>query len=72
MYKVAEYTGPEARECAKEKVPFGMGLGEVLADRAEAVIIYGSSMTDPGDDFTKMVAFDREGIKLATITLPGY
>ena len=49
-----------------------MGLGEVLADRAEAVIIYGSSMTDPGDDFTKMVAFDREGIKLATITLPGY
>ena len=72
MYKVAEYTGPEARKCAREKAPFGMGLGEGLADRAEAVVVYGSSFTDPGDDFTRMVAFDAEGVKLATITLEGY
>lgn len=72
MYKVAEHIGPAARKCAREKVPFGMGLGEGLANRAEAVIVYGSSFSDPGDDFTKMVAFDSEGVKLATITLPGY
>jgi hypothetical protein len=72
MHKIAEYKGPTARKYAKEKAPYGMGLGEGLADRAEAIIIYGSSFDDPGDDFTRMVAFDAEGIKLATITLEGY
>jgi len=72
MYKVAEYTGSDARKCAREKAPLGMGLGEGFAGRTETVIIYGSSFTDPGDDFTRMVAFDSEGVKLATITLPGY
>jgi hypothetical protein len=72
MHKIAEYKGAMARRCAQEKAPFGMGLGEGLATRTEAVIIYGSSFTDPGEDFTRMVAFDNEGVKLATITLNGY
>lgn len=72
MHKIAEYKGTMARRCAQEKAPYGMGLGEGLANRADAVIIYGSSFADPGDDFTRMVAFDSKGIKLATITLEGY
>jgi hypothetical protein len=72
MYKVAEYIGAEARRFAKDKAPLGMGLGGGLADRAETIVIHGSSFDDPGEDFTKMVAFDNEGVKLATITLNGY
>jgi hypothetical protein len=72
MHEIARYKGVMARRCAKEKSPYGMGLGEGLSSRAEAVIIYGSGFADPGEDFTRMVAFDKEGIKLATITLHGY
>ena len=72
MYKVAEYIGAHAKRCAGEKAPFGMGLNEGLSARAEAVVVYGSSFDDPGNDFTRMVAFDSEGVKLATITLEGY
>lgn len=72
MYKVAEYTGPAARRVAKDKAPLGMGLGDGFADRTERVVIHGSSFNDPGEDFTQMVAFDNDGVKLATITLNGY
>jgi hypothetical protein len=72
MHKIAEYKGKMARRCAREKAPYGMGLGEGLSNRAEEIIIYGSSFTDPGEDFTRMVAFDSNGVKLATITLNGY
>ncbi len=72
MHEIARYKGAMARRCAQEKAPYGMGLAEGLSGRAEAVIIYGSSISDPGEDFTRMVAFDSKGIKLATITLNGY
>lgn len=72
MYKIAEYKGATARRCAQKKAPYGMGLSEGLSGRAEAVIIYGSSFDDPGEDFTRLVAFSKEGVKLATITLNGF
>lgn len=72
MYKIAEYIGEDARRCAMEKIPLGMGLKEGLAGRVHVVLIYGSSFEDPGEDSTTMVAFDSKNIKLATITLPGY
>jgi hypothetical protein len=72
MHKIAEYKGPAANRVAKERAPYGMGLAGRLADRAETIIIWGSSFNDPGDDFTRMEAWDIEGIKLASITLEGY
>ena len=72
MYKIAEYKGPTAKKYAKERAPYGMGLSEGLSERADAVIVWGSTFEDPGEDFTRMVAWDAEGIKLATITIEGY
>jgi hypothetical protein len=72
MYKIAEYKGAMARRCAKDKTPCGMGLPPGLSDRTETIIIQGSSLSDPGEDFTRMMAFDNEGVRLATITINGY
>lgn len=72
MYKIAEYIGDDAKRFAADDKPFGMGLGEGLTKRVHAILVYGSSFSDPGPDKTTMVAFDDDNIKLATITVDGY
>ena len=72
MYKVAEYTGEDATHYAERKSPLGMGLKDELSQKVNTVIIYGSSFMDPRQDFTRLVALDNKGIKLATVTIDGY
>tara|TARA_Y100001970_G_scaffold236138_1_gene295607 strand:- start:522 stop:740 length:219 start_codon:yes stop_codon:yes gene_type:complete len=72
MYKIAEYIGDDAKRFASSEQPLGMGLREGLTKRVYAILVYGSSFSDPGPDKTTMVAFDSDNIKLATVTVDGY
>ena len=72
MYTVAEYTGQDAIRYATQSPPYGMGLAGEAAKSAKSVIVYGSSFSDPGEDFTRWVALNGSGTILSTVTIEGY
>jgi|TARA_B100001971_G_C17644081_1_gene264805 hypothetical protein len=71
MYKVEESFGEQAKKDAASR-PFGMGLAKDIADKVEKLEVWGTSFSDPGPDYTEMVAYDAEGTKLATVRHAGY
>ena len=71
MYKVEESFGEQARKNATNCM-LGMGLAKDIADKVEKLEVWGTSFSDPGPDYTEMVAYDAEGTKLATVRREGY
>ena len=43
-----------------------------MAEKVEKLEVWGTSMTDPGPDYTDMIAFDADGNKLAHVRQEGY
>ena len=71
MYKVEESFGKQAKKNAADW-PFGMGLSKDMAEKVEKLEVWGTSLTDPGPDYTDMIAFDADGNKLAHVRQEGY
>ncbi len=71
MYKVEESFGKQAKKDADNSI-FGMGLSKDIVDKVEKVEVWGTSFSDPGPDYTEMIAYDAEGNKLALVRQEGY
>lgn len=62
--------GLEARQKALETPPLGPGL--TIIEWVDRLELWGSSFSDPGDDWCEWRIYDAEGAKRFTHRIPGY
>jgi hypothetical protein len=79
MYLIEEWKGSDARLQVDSRnlwQPSKRASGHFptteTRDKVETLRLWGSSFFDPGEDFTRWVGLDSEGIPLFEITEPGY
>jgi hypothetical protein len=71
-HTISRSTGADARTQAAERPPFGPGFPPDLVARTEALTITGSSINDPGGDWTAFTISDTAGAVLGTRRINGY
>lgn len=64
--------GEAARKAAALSPPFGPGFSSEQTEKTEKMVVTGSSVNDPGDDWCEFEIFDAEGVSLAKKRIAGY
>lgn len=67
---IETFQGPPARQKALEAPPFGPGFA--TNEAIERLELWGSSFSDPGDDWCEWRSFNAKGEKLISQRTPGY
>jgi len=71
-YLIATHSGGAAREAAEEKPPFGPGFSAEIVQHLEKLEVWGSSLNDPGEDWTEFQAINGAGKMIACKREAGY
>lgn len=72
VYEYARYTGQRAQEVAQAPIPMGMGLSPEKARRVETLVVWATDVSEPGPDYTELVAYDETGEEVGRKRLEGY
>lgn len=68
-YMIQKCEGQEAKTKAAERPPLGPGVED---PRIASLEMWGSSFTDPGEDWCEFRLYDANGIELGKRRLRGY
>jgi len=72
MYIVESFTGPQAKDLATARRPFGPGFNEEEIPNIHSIDVLGTSCNDPGPDYCDFVVKDTQGNVIATKRIQGY
>ena len=61
MYIVDSFTGPQAKDLAIARRPFGPGFNEEEIPNIHSIDVLGTSCNDPGPDYCDFVVKDTQG-----------
>lgn len=71
-YEIGRHTGEQLKIRASRRPPLGPGFSSEAIDKASELVVTGSSLNDPGNDWTEFKLMDSSGALIESKTLSGF